>query len=99
MAANQIRARGHTVNDVPARYGGEQCINLMTADDGMLVLNLVYREVMCYLPYRKPRAEEMTGFWLETFTTIDLTLRLVWNPVEEDDQDDDWDLSDNLVEL
>jgi len=44
FAANQMRAAGHVVNDVPKRYGGQQCIKL---HDGP-VMPLFYHQGLCH---------------------------------------------------
>jgi len=78
FAANQMRAAGHMVNDVPRRYGGQQCIRL---HDGPTI-PLYYHQGLCHMKTHYPTDDD-----LKTLPVFDLTLDTPWNPGNEFDED------------
>ena len=78
FAANQMRAAGHIVNDVPKRYGGQQCIKL---HDGPTI-PLFYHQGLCHMKTHFPTDDD-----LKVLPVFDLTLDTPWNPANEYDDD------------
>jgi len=78
FAANQMRAVGHIVNDVPKRYGGQQCIKL---HDGPFI-PLFYHQGLCHMKTHFPTDDD-----LKALQVFDLTLDTPWNPGNEFDED------------
>ncbi len=79
FAANQLRAAGHVVHNVPRKYGGKQCLKLY---DGPTI-PLYYKQGLCQMKTSYPTDEE-----LQTLRVFDLTLDLPWNPSYEHDDSD-----------
>ena len=66
-----MRNAGHTINDVPSRYGGNQ--NIVTYDNQ--VLPLAYIDGLCCLKIRKPTDQE-----LHSLPLISITSEVPWCP-------------------
>ena len=71
FSTNQMCHCGHTVNDVPIRYGGSQTIS--TYDDQSLLM--AYVDGLCCLQIRRPTQEE-----LQSLPLITLTSEVPWCP-------------------
>ena len=78
-SANQVRFGGHSVDDVPKRYGGKQCIVTSCGQ----VLPLVITNGLAHLALRKPTLEDVS-----TYPNVILTPEAGWNPNDFDDADD-----------
>ena len=79
ISANQARAAGHVVDDVPKKYHGKQRIKLF---DGPTI-PLIYRQGLCHMKTSYPSDQD-----LQTLPVYDLTLDIPWNPAHEFDEDD-----------
>ena len=79
ISANQARAAGHVVDDVPKKYHGKQRIKLF---DGPTI-PLIYRQGLCHMKTSYPSDQD-----LQTLPVHDLTLDIPWNPAHEFDEDD-----------
>ena len=79
FAANQLRAAGHVVDDVPRRYGGTQRVKLY---DGPTI-PLYYKQGLCHIKTTYP-----TDKHLQELPVFDLTLDIPWNPMVECDDDE-----------
>ena len=76
FSANQVRAAGHEVSDVPTKYGGSQCIVL---NDGPQ-LPLVYRDGLCTLAIELPTEDDLMNL-----DRYEITLDTPWDPSGESD--------------
>ena len=77
LSVNQIRHHGHSVDDCPLRYGGQQ--QILTHQGH--VIPLTYQGVLCRIPICHPTLQE-----LESLIPEEITDPMPWTPdIEEHD--------------